>query len=121
MKDLRKLEEQYKRLGDEIEALKQSQGLEIIVPELKLKIIFADETMTWQDAQDWCQKQGGRLPTILELKSLADSGQVPEDKRKFYYWTSEPVSQFAWVVYLNRGNTLYNAKVSFDSVLCVKD
>ena len=27
----------------------------------------SEEEMTWEEAKEWCEKQGGRLPTRLEL------------------------------------------------------
>ena len=64
------------------------------------------EEMTWQEAKDWCEEQGGRLPTQIELLQ-AYKGRVtfPKDS----YWSSTEssiISSYAWSVYLSSGSTL---------------
>ena len=122
---LQELEKKYEELGKEIEKLKaQNYKTRIELPKVAngLDILFADKQMSWEEAKSWCEAQGGRLPTKIELQLIAASKQVPEDRRRFYYWSSDEASDwtgFAWNVNLNYGDTYYVDKTFTNAVLCV--
>ena len=48
------------------------------VKQVSEKIIYWGETaekdMNWHKAKDWCEKQGGRLPTWDELEKAYEDG-----------------------------------------------
>ena len=65
--------------------------------------------MSWQEAKDWCEEQGGRLPTQIELLQ-AYKGRVTFPKDSF--WSSTECSSnssFAWSV-----NLLYGYAFNLD-------
>jgi len=87
----------------------------ITLPKLPatMDVTFSDKKMNWQDAMDWAKKQGGRLPTKFELQALAESEEIPEDKKADWYWSASSVSyltDFAWGVNLYYGITGTNGK-----------
>ena len=87
----------------------------ITLPKLPatMEIQFADKKMNWQEAMDWAKEQGGRLPTKFELQALAESGEIPEDKKADWYWSASSVSGTtgcAWCVCLSLGGTYYDVK-----------
>jgi hypothetical protein len=69
--------------------------------------------MSWKDAQKYCADQGGRLPEIDELASLADRSKykpaidpIFTDTQSHYYWsgtTYAGYTAFAWGVYFYYG------------------
>lgn len=74
----------------------------------------SDKEMTWKEAKEWCEKQGGRLPTIVELLE-AYQGKVEGFEKDFYWSSSEGYSTCAWSLYFtggviygyNKSNPLY--------------
>lgn len=98
--------------------------MKINLPELPktMEIEFADKTMKWQEAMDWAKAQGGRLPTKFELQAMVESGEVPEDKRNFWYWSASSESSwtdYAWYVDLGYGDTYYDVKTISFAAICV--
>ena len=98
--------------------------MKIKLPKLPetMEIEFADKRMNWQEATDWAKAQGGRLPTKFELQALAESGEIPEDKRNFWYWSASSGSDwpgYAWYVNLTNGNTDIGAKTINIAAICV--
>ena len=84
---------------DGIEYIPKIENQEITIQEIPAQTIkwgkSSEETMTWEEAKKWCEKQGGRLPTRIELL------QAYEDKvegfKKDYYWSStEYTTNYAW-------------------------
>lgn len=78
--------------------------------------------MNWEDTQKYTAEQGGRLPTVKELRSLADydrhSPAIDTDffgdtKTDDWYWTGTPVagsSSNAWCVDFYGGSVYYGDK-----------
>jgi hypothetical protein len=70
--------------------------------------------MTWEKAKEWCDKQGGHLPSIGELtvaylnkeavnKALVEHGGKPF-KEDDYYWSSSEYDLYnSWVLYMGSG------------------
>lgn len=79
-------------------------------------------TMTWDEANEWCEKQGGRLPTSTELHEafLAD---VPGFVASHYWSRTEVpgVSANAYRVYMYSGYVYSGVKSGGGYVRCVFD
>ncbi|MFA5154188.1 MAG: DUF1566 domain-containing protein [Clostridia bacterium] len=72
------------------------------------------KTMNWEDAKKYAAEQGGRLPEIDELESLADRSRrnpainpiFADTKTDDWYWSNTPVVEYsggAWVVSFGYG------------------
>jgi len=76
------------------------------------------EQMTWEAAKEWCEKNGGRLPTLIELQqAYADKvdGFVAGD-----YWSvAQYDSTFAYFVSFSYCTTYYFNKTYAFYVRCV--
>lgn len=102
------------------------------------KIITKDsnEIMTWDEANEWCEEQGGRLPKMWELAKAyddellkscdEDSYEEEDDKKEWfshkakYYWSSTEFSLTeAYYVYFGNGNTGYDRKTTRANVRCI--
>lgn len=81
--------------------------------------------MNWiEDAKKYAADQGGRLPTVKELRSLVDYDRhgpaidtqfFKDTKTDDWYWTGTEVagySNYAWCVYFHHGNVYNTIKVS---------
>ena len=93
----------------------------INLPE-EFKIHVADKEMTWQEAMDYAESIGMRLPTKFELQAIAES--TNEFNHMGYTWSASTLSNLtsdAWFVNLYYGYTYYNFKTRSLSVLCVAD
>jgi len=91
--------------------------------EIPAKTIYWGESskkeMTWEEAKEWCEKQGGRLPTLIELQQ-AYADKV-EGFVALHYWSAtEPSSTLAYLVYFSSGTTLYNNKTYACYVRCIR-
>jgi len=78
----------------------------------------ADKEMNWDEANDWCEEQGGRLPTRLELLQACE---VDGFLASFYWSATEYSSTYAWYVGFSNGSTYNNFKTSVLYVRCVFD
>ena len=80
----------------------------------------ADKKMGWEEAKKWCEEQGGRLPTRVELLQA-----VKEKVKGFklgYYWSSTEVySILAWDVDFDFGCVDIDVKDVDYYVRCVRD
>jgi len=88
------------------------------IPE---KTIYWGETsaeeMDWEEANDWCEEQGGRLPTLIELLQANPDYFVAS-----YYWSAtEFTSLFAYYVNFSNCTTFFNFKTNALNVRCVFD
>ena len=72
--------------------------------------------MNWEEAKKYATEQGGRLPSVKELRSLIDYDRnnpaidtqfFKDTKTDDWYWTGTEVSGYsscAWCVYFKYGN-----------------
>lgn len=71
--------------------------------------------MTWGKAKEWCEKQGGHLPSIDELtvaylnkeavnKALVEHGGNPFKEDDYYWSSSEFINDISWVLIMGSGN-----------------
>ena len=77
---------------------------------------------TWEEAIDYCDFKGGRLPTISELKS-AYSSPIKDAFKKDYYWSSSEFTHDydqAFYLYFYDGSSFHSPKEFKLNVRCVK-
>lgn len=81
----------------------------------------ARKQMTWGKAKEWCEKQGGHLPSIDELtvaylnkeavnKALVEHGGKPFKEDDWYWSSSEYNYNFSWILNMGSGNRLSSNK-----------
>jgi len=79
----------------------------------------SEDTMNWNEAKEWCKKQGGRLPTRLELLQ-AYVYKVKGFKTDAIYWSSiEYNTLYAWTQSFDTGVQSYYNKFHYSYVRCV--
>lgn len=77
--------------------------------------------MTWEKAKEWCEKQGGHLPSIDELtiaylnkedinKALVKHGGNPFKEDDWYWSSSEYSINLSWILSMGSGNRNLNTK-----------
>ncbi len=77
---------------------------------------------TWEEAVDYCDFKGGRLPSAKDLKSAYNS-KIKEAFKKDYYWSySEFTGDFEQALYVNfmDGSSHHSPKTFKMQVRCVK-
>lgn len=89
----------------------------------------ASKTMTWDEAKEYAQKEGKRLPSQRELmlmfaqqEKLNAALEEHEGKawERVWYWSSSEYDcSLAWVVNANDGLVLGNLKGNYGYVRCV--
>ncbi len=93
--------------------------------------VTPDVTMTWDQANTACATAGGRLPTLEELKTLADAyyiasgntNHTPPGFIALKYWSNTIVpsdSTSAYNVSMYNDSIAYNPKTSLPYVRCVR-
>lgn len=87
----------------------------------KDKIIWgksSDKEMNWDEANEWCKEQGGRLPKMWELAKAWEEKE--EGFLEDLYWSSTANSTtYASLVTFSNGNTYNNNKTFSNYVRCV--
>jgi hypothetical protein len=106
--------------GEGMTETKEIKETKLIEVPKTLKIHVAENKMTWQDAMDYAESIGMRLPSLIELQTIAAS----TDDYDYLGWiwsasTRSSNTTDAWYVYLDNGDTYYNNKTFSLSVLCV--
>lgn len=77
--------------------------------------------MTWEKAKEWCEKQGGHLPSIDELtvaylnkeavnKALVEHGGKPFKEDDWYWSSSEYNYSSSWFLHVGSGLRNLNDK-----------
>jgi len=96
---------------------------ETVIQKIPAKVLrwgeTCEKTLTWEAAKKWCEEQGGRLPTIVELL------QAYEDKIEGFaadnYWSSvENYAAFAYNVNFSGGSVANFNKTCANRVRCVQ-
>lgn len=75
----------------------------------------APRQMTWEKAKEWCEKQGGHLPSIDELtvaylnkeavnKALVEHGGKPFKEDDYYWSSSEYNGNYSWILDMGSGS-----------------
>jgi hypothetical protein len=86
---------------------------------------ISPESMTWEKAKNWAKKQGGRLPTRLELFTFFEIGvkEIINPMGNKLFWSSSSVVGYAdsaWGVDFNYGNVDYGNKGNNYYARCVR-
>lgn len=74
----------------------------------------SEKEMTWDEAKDWCKKQGEgfRLPTNIELLQ-AFEGKIDGFQSNYYWSSTEFGTYFAWnVSFSNGGSANFNKNLA---------
>ena len=96
---------------------------ETVIQKIPAKVLRWGETcenaLTWKDAKEWCEEQGGRLPTAVELL------QAYEDKVEGFaadgYWSSvEFNAASAYFMDFSDGRVNFYNKTLAGHVRCVQ-
>lgn len=95
---------------------------EVTIQEIPAKTIkwgkSSEYTMTWEEAKKWCEEQGGRLPTSLELLQAYED-RVEGFKPSNYWSSTEYNTNDAWVQYFCTGAQYSSDENSYHYVRCV--
>ena len=90
--------------------------------EIPAKTLYWGETskeqMTWEAAKEWCKKNGGRLPTLIELQQ-AYADKVDGFVAGNYWSVAQYDSTFAYFVSFSYCTTSYFPKTYAFYVRCV--
>jgi hypothetical protein len=71
----------------------------------------APESMSWDDATEWCKSVGGVLPPRAVLFLAYLNEDIRDSFANASYWSSsENYSNNAWFQYFNNGNQNYYSK-----------
>ena len=116
--------ELIKRIEKLEEKTKEIKLTDWILQEIPAKHLEWGKTseveMNWQEAKDWCEKQGGRLPTIVELME-AYHGKIGGFKDGYFWSSSEYSATFPFYLLFHLGGVLANsAKSNAFYVRCVR-
>ena len=116
--------ELIKRIEKLEEKTKEIKLTDWILQEIPAKHLEWGKTseveMNWQEAKDWCEKQGGRLPTIVELME-AYHGKIGGFKDDFYWSSSESSATGPFFLGFDGGSvSTYFAKSNAYYVRCVR-
>jgi hypothetical protein len=79
----------------------------------------AEEELDWEEAKDWCEEQGGRLPTKIELLQAYE--EVDGFIASLYWSATEANANTAYNVYFSNCTTYYANKTNAFNVRCVFD
>ena len=124
------MKEKIKQLEKRIEALEGKVLIETPMTQEVKQVIPAktliwgktsEKEMDWEDAKKWCEEQGGRMPTRVELIEAFDSkvgGFVSG-----YYWSSTAYESGAggvWFVSFSDGYVDGGGMDGSDFVRCVR-
>jgi len=127
MEELNKIKELFNDFIKEADKFVSEQRIKqvIQVKQVSEKIIYwgetAEEKINWHKAKAWCEKQGGRLPTLEELEKAYEDKVSGFDYEGFY-WTSTPYYDGAYYVKFSDGYSYGGVDTYFVySVRCVYD
>ena len=94
------------------------------VKQVSEKIIYwgetADKQMNWKEGKAWCEKQGGRLPTLEELEKACED-KVEGFDPECNYWSSTLLYSGAYYVRFSDCTSGSSFTFNAFSVRCVYD
>lgn len=112
--------------GTRSEELEQSKTIAGILcnvtdtHEIGIMPVESEERLNFDEAQQFCQAEGGRCPTIDELTGIylnkdkinaaLKAANLPELKESWYWSSTEYDDYFAWNLSMYNGNGLINVK-----------
>lgn len=81
--------------------------------KIGIMLTKSEETLNFDEAQQFCQAEGGRCPTIDELTGIylnkekihaaLKAANLPELKESYYWSSTEYNSDYAWVLWMDDG------------------
>lgn len=90
--------------------------------EIAIMPVESEERLNFDEAQQFCQAEGGRCPTIDELTGIflnkdkinaaLKAANLPELKESWYWSSTEYVSNDAWLLRMSDGYRDYYGKSS---------
>lgn len=94
--------------------------------EIAIMPVESEERLNFDEAQQFCQAEGGRCPTIDELTGIflnkdkinasLEAAGLPKLKESWYWSSTEYNSYIAWLLYVYSGGRYLNDKVSYGYV-----
>lgn len=112
--------------GTRSEELEQSKTIAGILcnvtdtHEIGIMPVESEERLNFDEAQQFCQAEGGRCPTIDELTGIylnkdkinaaLKAANLPELKESWYWSSTEYVNLYAWILDMNYGFRNFNFK-----------
>lgn len=112
--------------GTRSEELEQSKTIAGILcnvtdtHEIAIMPVESEKRLNFDAAQQFCQSNGGRCPTIDELTGIylnkdkinaaLSAANLPELKESWYWSSTEYDSYHAWILGMGNGNRLYSYK-----------
>lgn len=90
--------------------------------EIAIMTVESEERLNFNEAQQFCQAEGGRCPTIDELTGIflnkdkinaaLKAANLPELKESWYWSSTESSSNHAWGLWVDDGSRNYYGKYS---------
>lgn len=94
--------------------------------EIGIMPIESEERLNFDEAQQFCQSNGGRCPTIDELTGIylnkdkinaaLSAANLPELKESWYWSSTEYDNYGAWILRMSDGNRNYYGMYNYDNV-----
>lgn len=88
--------------------------------EIAIMPVESEERLNFDEAQQFCQAEGGRCPTIDELTGIflnkdkinaaLKAANLPALKESYYWSSTEYSSNVAWYLWMGDGTRNYNFK-----------
>lgn len=88
--------------------------------EIAIMPVESEEWLNFDEAQQFCQAEGGRCPTIDELTGIflnkdkinaaLKAANLPELKESCYWSSTESYNYTAWNLWMDDGYRLYGSK-----------
>lgn len=90
--------------------------------EIAIMSVESEEKLNFDEAQQFCQAEGGRCPTIDELTGIylnkekinaaLKAANLPELKESWYWSSTEYSSNYAWLLGMSDGYRVWTTKLS---------
>lgn len=113
--------------SDELDQSKTIAGILCNVTdthEIGIMPVESEERLNFDEAQQFCQAEGGRCPTIDELTGIflnkdkinaaLKAANLPELKESWYWSSTEYSNYIAWLLDMSDGSRLALSKGNFD-------
>lgn len=94
--------------------------------EIAIMTVESEERLNFNEAQQFCQAEGGRCPTIDELTGIflnkdkinaaLKAANLPELKESWYWSSTEYGSYLAWGLVMSDGTRDYGDKSNYGCV-----
>lgn len=92
--------------------------------EIAIMPVESEERLNFDEAQQFCQAEGGRCPTIDELTGIflnknkinaaLKAANLPELKESWYWSSTEYDNNYAWLLRMSDGSRYYSTKYNYN-------